>query len=232
MILPVTLGRPGPGTARTTTQGRVFRCDEGKSYFPQGGVIDGTKSRYYGGGDNLLHLPSGLLMGQVTATKEWAPSIIGVLQAAPAAAATSVTVTAAQAVEIVRRVGATGTLRFTGPPSAAGTVATFTETYSAVDTTTGVITVSGLDAALIAGSFVSENDGSEIPRTLIDDGYGITIPTNSADVDWAQIPNGGQLDVAKIIDYPTDTSLIAWLKDKLAANGRGLFTFSDEYSIA
>lgn len=232
--MPVTpiLGRPGFGTATTISNGRVFRADEGKMYFPHGGSIDGTKSRYYGGGTNLFHLPPGLLMGQVTATKKWAPSILGVNQSAYTSGGTSVTVTAAQATEIVRRVGATGTLLYVGPPSAAGTVASISKAYSAINTTTGVITTADLAANFVAGGFIMVADGTEVPRTVIDDGFGVSIPSDGSDCDFPRIPTGGHLDVSKIIDYPTDTSLIAWLKDKMAANGRGLWTFSDEYSAA
>lgn len=229
------VSRPGFGSALTATTGRVFRAEEGKEYFPHGGVIDGAKSRYYGGGSaaQLFTLPSGLLMGQVTATKKWAPCILGVNQAAYTSGGTSLTVTAAQAAYIVTRVGTSGNLYYIGPPAAAGTVATLGPiAFSAINTSTGVITTATLGANLIAGGLVVAGDGSEIPRTVIDDGYGITVPSDSTDADFPRIPRQGCLDVSKIIDYPTDTSLIAWLKDKLCANGRGLFTMSDEYAAA
>lgn len=228
MINPL-LGRPGVSSVRTSAYGEVFRWADDTAFFPGGGVIDGTKSRDYGNAANLKLLRPGLLMGKVTASGEYAPSILGVLQSAAAAAATSITVTAAQAVEIVRRIGATGTLRLVGPPTAAGTVATFTETYSAVNTGTGVITVSGLDAALIAGSFVAENDGSYLPKTAIPGSYGIEIPEVEADVDFPRIPFRGLFEVTKIIDYPSDASLKQWLKDSMAGNGGGQFTFSDNF---
>jgi hypothetical protein len=341
------LGRAGVGSALTASYGRVFRADEGKMYFPHGGVIDGA-SRYYGGGTDLFLLPPGLLMGQVTATKKWRPSIIGVTTGALAGGGTSITLSAAQAVELVRRVGATGTFTLLGPTAANGTARQTTGVaYSAVDTTTGVVTITGqgtnqaedvrlnpaatggniqlnvskpdgtrvttgnaawsatdatflgnintaldtatgvvggivataisatdpdlgftltysgtgyaglswtpasvavlptsvtdwyvvprttaVSGAFAAGAWVQPADGSEIPRTVIDDGFGVAVPTDATDCDFPRIPTGGFLDTSKIINYPTDTGMIAWLKDKLASNGRGLWTFSDEFSAA
>ena len=61
----------------------------------------------------------------------------------------------AQAVELVRRVGASGDLYITGPPTAAGTVAQITKAYSAVNTTTGVITVYDEEGSVEEGVEVS-----------------------------------------------------------------------------
>lgn len=235
MPFTINYGRPGVGSALTATTGRVFRAEEGKEYFPHGGTIDGTKSRYYGGGSaaQLFTLPSGLLVGQITASKKWAPTVLGISANAYTAGGTSITVTAAQAAYIVSRVGTTGNLYYVGPPAAAGTVATLGPiAYSAINTSTGVITTATLGANLIAGGLVVAGDGSEIPRTVIDDGHGITVPSDSTDCDFPRIPRQGCLDVAKILDYPTDTALIAWVKDKMCANGRCLFTFSDELAAA
>jgi hypothetical protein len=145
--MPITpiLGRAGVGSALTASYGRVFRADEGKMYFPHGGVIDGA-SRYYGGGTDLFLLRPGLLMGRVTATKKWKPSVFGVTTGALAGGGTSITLSAAQAVELVRRVGATGSITLTGPPAANGTARSSVVPYSAVNTTTGVVTITAQGA--------------------------------------------------------------------------------------
>lgn len=112
-----------------------------RTAIPGGGWIDTTKARDPSNVAFPLLLSAGLWMGQITSGKRWAPSWIGTSANALAAAGTEITVSAASAVEVVRRLGATGTLSLTGPPAANGTARTRTITYSAVDTTTGVITI-------------------------------------------------------------------------------------------
>lgn len=226
-ITPI-FGRPGIGS-RLTAQRRNVSRNGALDFYPAGAVIDGDKARDSGNTDDTRALRAGLLMGKATSGGLWSNSILGVLQGAAAAAAVSVTVTAAQATEIVRRIGSTGTLRFVGPPGAAGTVATFTETYSAVNTTTGVITVSALDAALIAGSFVCADDGTHEPKSFIEDGYGYVIPDTDADIEWPRVPVAGTLDVDQIIDWPSDSSLKTWVREKLSTLAGGKFIFSDQF---
>lgn len=226
-IAPV-LGRPGIGSAVTATNDFVLRDGHG-DYWPGGGTIEGTKSRDPFNSDSVYLLRPGTLMGKLTSGGYYAPSILGVTAGAIIATATSVTVSAASAVEIVRRIGSTGTLRFVGPPTAAGTVATFTETYSAVNTTTGVITISGADAALVAGSLVCADDGSYLPVTLVSDGYGILIPTDDSDVSFPRLLVGGKLDVSKIQNFPADASLKTWVRTNLSSASGGKFTFSDQF---
>ena len=87
-------------------------------------TIDGTNS------SNPLNSPytwllwAGTPMGRITATGKYANSILGLTGAAAASGATSITTDVNTAAEIVRRIGATGTFKLTGPPAAAGTVAT------------------------------------------------------------------------------------------------------------
>jgi hypothetical protein len=218
------VGVPGISAARTASYRNVFRAVDHCRFFPGGGTIDGTKARDSGNSDNTSLLRPGLLMGKATTGGKWSNSILGVSTGAIVATATSITVSAAQAAEIVRRVGSTGTLRFVGPPTANGTVATFTETYSAVNTTTGVITISGADADLVAGSFVCANDGTYLPRSFVPDGTGILLPS-SGDVYFPQIPTAGDVDSSQLIDWPSDTSLRQWIVDALNASGYGRFTF-------
>lgn len=221
-------GMPGVRTAQSAAHRIVFLQGDWTSNLAQGRIIDGSKSRDSGNTGDLDVLRPGLLMGKITSSGKYAPSILGIMTQAQVATDTSVTVSAAQAVEIVRRVGSTGTLRFVGPPTAAGTVATFTETYSAVNTTTGVITVSGLDADLIAGSFVCANDGTYLPLMPIPDGYGIkatdTDGTTSLDVPFPVTPIAGVIDSSLILPaWPSDTSLQDWIRDKMNLYGKFVF---------
>lgn len=226
MSIAPLFGRPGVSTSRQAQYRNVFKTLAGKMHFPGGGLIDGT-SRDYGNAANPFLLRPGLLMGQVAATKKWAPSVLGVSANAYTSGGTTVTVSAAQAAEIVRRVGASGNLYYVGPPAAAGTVATTGPiAFSAVNTTTGAVTVSSLGVNKAAGTLVVAGDGSEVPRSLIDDGYGLEVPGPDAagaavDVDWPQIPAAGVLQSAQILDWPSDTSLQAYIMDSLTQGGRG-----------
>lgn len=216
-------GLPGMRSSFAATHRIIVRQDMPVD-LAQGRVIDGTVSRDTSNTGDLDVLRPGTLMGKITSSGMFAPSVIGVLQGAKSATDTAVTVTAAQAVELVRRVGSTGTIRFVGPPSAAGTVATFTETYSAVNTTTGVITCSGLDADLIAGSFVCANDGTYLPLTFVYDGYGIKVTDvdgSSISVPFAQMPVLACVISANLLPvWPSDTSLQSWIFEKLNLHGK------------
>jgi hypothetical protein len=128
----------------------------------------------------------------VTASGKYANSILGVTTGAFTSGGTSITVSAAQAAEIVRRVGLTGNLQYVGPPAAAGTVATTAaKAYSAINTTTGVITTADLGVNLIAGGFVIATDGSGVPITLIGDQFPLKVTDpagNSQDTSFEKVP--------------------------------------------
>jgi len=229
----IITGLAGLRTARTATHRLIFRDGTITGWLSQGKIINGSLARDSGNTGDLDVLRPGLLMGKITSGGKYAPSVIGVLTQAEIATATSVTVSAAQAVELVRRVGSTGTLRFVGPPTANGTVATFTETYSAVNTGNGVVTVSALDAALVAGSFLVANDGSQIPVTFIPDGYGVKatdIDGLNLDVPFPAMPIAGVITVEQFLPvWPTDTSLQAWIRTNLSTLSGGKFVFSDQF---
>ena len=160
MNIPIT-GLPGVGTARTATPREILAGNaQLAQYVPGLKLIDGSKSRDPLNGTDVDVLRAGLLLGKITSSGKYAPSILGTLSNAASSSATSLTVSAATATEIVRRIGTSGTFKLSGPPTAAGTMATQTVTFSAVNTTTGVITCSATSAAAIAGSFVQPTDGS------------------------------------------------------------------------
>lgn len=230
MSISPLLGRPGIGASRTAQILTVCRSVWRSMFFPGGGIIDGA-SRDYGNSDNLYLLRPGLLMGRVTASKKWKPSVIAVTQGAYTSGGTSLTLTAAGATELVRRNGASGTFVLKSAATAGGTLTSTTVTYSAVNTTTGVVTITDIGANRITGSVVTAADGSEVPLTVIPDGYGIEVPTSAADVDFPQILTEADLDVSKIIDYPADATLKAWVKAALRTGG-GAWIFSDDFAAA
>lgn len=227
LIVP---GLPGMRTATTATPYMVFR-QRSEKFIALNRIIDGTKTRDSGNTGDTDRLRPGLLLGKVTSGGKYTNSILGVVQSAYTSGGTTLSVTAAQATEIVRRVGSSGSLTCVGPPSAAGTVASTSVTFSAVDTGTGDITVTSLGVNKIAGSWLVSTDGSGVPKTFLPDGYPtpVTYEGSSQDQPFPLFPVAGIIDVSKIIDYPTDTSMIAWLKSQLDVTAYGQFSFSDDY---
>lgn len=229
-------GMPGVSAERISKH-RAVAADGYLHFLPAGLVLDGAKTRdpdnpdYSAlGASAQRRLRAGLLVGKVTATGKYANSIIGAITGAVVATGTSITVSAAQAVELVRRVGTTGTLRLVGPPTAGGTVATFTETYSAVNTTTGVVTISALNADLIAGSFVCADDGSYLPKTFLPDGWEMIVPDDDTDLPLAQPPIAGNVTASNLLPWPSDTALRAWIRSQLNdPTGYGQFVFTEQY---
>jgi hypothetical protein len=223
------LGRPQVG-AETQVTHRVVSRQGFWTFLANGLIVDGLLTRDPGNSaDSTRTIRPGTLMGKVTASGRYANSVIGVSTGAIIATATEISVSAAAAAEIVRRIGATGTLRFVGPPTAAGTVATFTETYSAVNTSTGAITIAAADAALVAGSLVCANDGSYLPLTVVPDGYGLLIPEDSSHTEWPLVPIAGVIDFPQLLPAVTDASLKTWIRTNLSTVSGGKFTFSDLY---
>lgn len=137
-------GIPGISSLVTAGSREVWAGDD-RQYKPGVHTIDGALSRDTGNTGNLDFLRAGLLMGKVTSGGKYAPSILG-LTGTAYASGTTLNVAAATAVEIARRIGTSGTFKVTGPPSAAGTVRTATVTFSAVNTSTGDVTITALGA--------------------------------------------------------------------------------------
>lgn len=136
-------GMPGIG-AEKIARHRVVAADGFLEYLPGGAIIDGTKTRDVFNSDDITRLEAGLLMGRITASGKYANSCLGLSTGALTGTGTTLASSAAIATELVRRIGATGTFKLTGPPTAAGTVRTATVTYSAVNTTTGDVTITAL----------------------------------------------------------------------------------------
>lgn len=136
---------PGVGAAVTANWKSLF-THRSETFLSQGRYIDGTKARDPSNTTDVGVLQPGLIMGKVTSGGLYAPSIYGLSNAAITNSALSVTLAStAIGTEIVRRKGATGTFKITGPPTAAGTVRTLTATYSAISTTTATITALGVN---------------------------------------------------------------------------------------
>ena len=172
-------GPPGI-TAPVTANFKALFTHRSEAFLAQGRRIDPTKSRDPSNTTDVGVLQPGLLMGRITATGYYAPAVIGLTGAALATGGTTLTLaSAAIGTEIVRRFGASGTFKLTGPPTAAGTVRTSTVTYSAVVDDEVTITALGanevqrvdMDAASTGGSlrlsFTDPTTGERITTAAI-----------------------------------------------------------------
>ena len=249
MSLPGLIpGLPGVRAPKIATHKIVFYQGDWLSDLALGKMIDGNQaSDPSNTSPDQIVLQPGLLMGLISGTTgdattpitgAYGASVIDNIQASIAAAATSLTLTPAGAAELVRRCGNSGTFNLIGPPSAGGTVATQVTTYSAVNLTTGVVTITASGAAFFQNSFVCPQDGSQIPKTLIPDGYGILVTDSDfvtrLTVQFPQFPIAGVIDPTKIIAGTTaysslDSSLQNWIKTNLSTATGGKFVFNDNY---
>lgn len=229
------VGMPGMSSATSASHRRVFRSHG--EYLTSGRVINGAQSRDPGSSPVGL-LRAGLLMGQLS-TGLWAPSIVGVTTEAYTSGGTELTVSAAQAVELLRLVGASGTTELVaiGPPTAAGTVAVTAVTHSAIDVETGVLTVTDLAVDKVAGTLIAVNDSRYTPRTFIpDNGYGVKVTDENGDsvatVDFPKMPIYGEVISAQLLPvWPSDTSIQAWIIGALNAAAGGKMVFDHHFSV-
>jgi hypothetical protein len=237
-MFSVPSGKPGVLTTYAAAPREIFLANRQFAQFlAQPVTIDGNLS------GNALNTPynwllyAGTLLGRVTATGKYAPTVLGLTTAAYAhtgGSNTTVTTDVNTAAELVRRIGNSGTFKLTGPPVAAGTVAVQTIAFSAVNTATGAITITAAGADAIAGSIIQPTDGSETIVTLLCDAWGtkVTDQLNSTRVDVfdAQLlAAGGTINTAVIANYPTDPSLKAWVKAGLKTTCPGV-NFSDDFA--
>lgn len=227
---------PGVGTSYSWQHREFLRQNQGLPpiYLSHVGVIDGDQSRDPGNTSNLDVLRAGLMMGIITSTGKWAPAIVGALESAYTSGGTELSVTAAQAVELDRLVGQAGTneLVCIGAPTATGTIAVTAFTHSAINTSTGAITVTSLGVNKHAGSYIAVNDGRYTPRGFIGEGYGVKVTDETAasvDVQLGRLLVGGFLKTDNVINYPdsANTGLISWLKSNIA----GLYLWDDDFGF-
>lgn len=143
MSLNLAPGTPGISSQYSATPRSVWASANDRHYLPGMFTIDGSKSRDPRNTSNTDFLQAGTLMGKITSGGKYAPSILGLSDTAYNGS-TTITLLPATAVELVRRIGTTGTFKVTGPPTAAGVSRTQTLTYSAVNTTSGATTVTAL----------------------------------------------------------------------------------------
>ena len=176
---------PGVGTEIVAAiRELLMREANDRDFFPVGSSIDGSNSA---DPDNPTGrtdvIRDGMPMGKITATNKYAPSIIGQVATAYNGSTTLTLMSTAEVAEIVRRIGATGTFKLTGPASAAGTVRTLTVAYSATGSGSGQNEVQTVawSSAPTAGTFklsFTRYDGVVVTTAAI--AYGATCSTTVA----------------------------------------------------
>lgn len=173
----VPIGMPGPGTVVAAAHRHVFR-GLWEHMLPGGKTIDGASSRDPGNTGYLGTLRPGMFMGKITATGLYAPSVYGLTNGALTSTGTTVTLaSAAIGTEIVRRKGATGTVKISGPPGAAGVVRAMTATYSAISGTSMTISALGVNEVQTVTMNIASTGGTLTLRVPKADGtFAITTP--------------------------------------------------------
>ncbi len=232
-------GMPGLSDAVTSSFRRTLFAGN-YQVLGQGRVLGSAITRDPSNVGYETQIQRGMLIGRSTANPLiYGSSVVGLTLAAVAAGGVTLTVAAATdgngnqrgvIYEIQRRFGSSGTFKLTGPPTAAGVVATQTITFTGLNLTTGVITIAAASAAAVAGSLIQPADGTETILSFLDDGFPMNMSDtfgNPVDVELAQIPLDGQVDSEQLLNYPSDTSLRAWIKTALRLNTS--LKFSDSF---
>ncbi|MGA2584772.1 MAG: hypothetical protein ABSG31_15960 [Tepidisphaeraceae bacterium] len=232
-MLPTPQGKPGVvGNFDSQPREVIYSGIERTQFWAPPVTIDGTNSGNPTNAPYTWLLWAGQLFGRITATAKYANSILGLTASATASGATSIATDVNTAAEIVRRIGASGTFKLTGPPAASGTVATQVVTYSAVNVTTGVITCTATSAAAVTASLIQPTDGSENILTILCETNGLQIVdqtyTNRVDVFTGRLlASGGTVNTGMIVNYPSDPSLKTWVKSAIKSTCSGT-TFLDD----
>lgn len=225
-------GLPGAGTPVRATPNYIMMGTW--QYLPGGAIIDGTISQDSGNTGATTTLRPGLIMGKVTSGGKYAPSIYGpTTTTITGSSSTSFTISAAAAAYINARQGASGTLTINGPASSNSTAQSETITYSAINTTTGVVTISTTTNTYEIGSFIGPVDGSQVPMTFIADGFGLYMldpqtGVANANIQWPQLPIAGTIFSSNLINWPTDTTLQNFIISNLNAASGGQFIFQNQ----
>lgn len=202
-------------------------------FLPNAANVDASEARDSLNSDNVAILRNGLEMGKITASGLWAPSFIGTIDTAHTSdVSTTLSSSVATATELNRRVGASGTFNMTGPPTAGGTVATLQFTYSAINLTTGDITITAEITNFVTGSWIQPEDGSETVKALLftndDDGERVVDPIDLTEVDTdINLVIGGMILSVQMPFWPADAAMRTYLKDALKLNG--MFVFDTDF---
>jgi hypothetical protein len=188
---------PGIGTLKETGFRNLWISREGRRILPLGKIVDGAKSRDPLNTGDVDVLRAGLLLGKITATGKYAPSVLGVTAESLESDETALDLPAAVVTEMKRRIGDSGTFKLVGPPTAGGTVRAMTVTYSGfADADTVTVTALG----------VNEVQTVAIAGTLSAGGYSIRL-----------IDKDGKLKQTAVIAYNASVANVQTALDAVTA---------------
>ncbi len=150
-MLSYSGAKPGVGTLITNQPRDIFWANRSRAQFIAApATIDGTLSSNPTNAPYQFYLYAGTLLGRVTATRKYTNAVLGLTTTPQGGGQTTLNTDVNTAAELLRRVGATGTFTLTGPNVASGVVRSKTATYSAINTTTGAITITALATAAVS----------------------------------------------------------------------------------
>lgn len=220
---------PGVHAERKASYRRIIHGGD-PALWPGGVIVDGAESRDPTNDEYPDVLQAGTLLGRITSGGQFAPAVIGLVTENYSDTDTELTTTPAAAAELVRRIGASGTFQLVNAPTATGVKSVDQVTYSAVNTTTGVITVTDIGQDVVAGSLIQPEDGSETILGLLGKGDGLKVTDSDnkdVSVQLAEFIVGGHVIAENIINWPAAATIQTHIKDELRASGKG-YTFTDE----
>ncbi len=157
----------------------------------------------------------------------WLAAINTALDAATGVSGGIVATGAAPDTEITFTFSGTGYAALPQPSTLISVVVFPTSTTSA----TVVQTTAGVDGRFVTASLVAATDGSENPRGILDDGYGLKVTDDTGTSQDQMIDGlviGGYVDTSQICDVPSDTALLAYLKAQMRANSGNDWIFDDD----
>ena len=229
---------PGVGTTKTATPRQILATMAGVLTLPGGKIIAGASARDHKNTGDLDTLRAGILLGKITASGKYAPSVLGLVTEDTSAASPNVKVEESAGDELERRVGASGNLKLIGAPTDTGTVAISADlAYNSIGAAAGgvrtIVLAANCPAVYVDGSFLCAADGSHLPKTVVIKETGIKVTDRdnvNIDVELAQFLLCGILKATQIINYPAAalTTLRAWVKAQLQGDGRHIL-FDDDY---
>lgn len=239
MSLAVHRGTPGVGTTRNASFRRAISANA--EYLQGGALVQGSKWYDNGNTGSVRTVRAGHI-AKLTSGK-LVPAVLGPTTADYTSGATEITVGVDTALALVQAVGASGTFWLLGGTSAPTTTATVLAvqvTYSAVNTSTGVITITNIGANRPSGSVLTTFQPALLGGTgglthpnvglgIIDKYEGVTVideDANSVDVDLAEYAIGGRVDVDQVINWPANAFIAKVLAYNLQlANPRMSFNY-------
>jgi hypothetical protein len=217
MPLAIHTGVSGIGTTRNATYGRVITRDA--RYVPGGVVLQGSKWYDNGNTGSVRTIRPGHI-GKLSSNKI-VPAVFGPTTVAYVSGETSLTVSATTALAIYQALGSSGTLYLLGgllAPTTTALVLATAVTFSAINTSTGVLTIADLGANRAAGGMLLSFQPALLGGTgglthpniglgIIDRHEGVKATDydgNDQDCDLAEFATGGLVDCDQLPVWPSN----------------------------